>query len=102
MSVMVSGSGPSSRRLPASTNGTLFFTHSYITPDFRRAAFHRTFDATRVIDGVDGAHVIAMAVLGLAAVGQANAERGAEQRGFDIVNAERVAAEDGIDPAARG
>src|SRR5579883_323664 len=34
MSVMVSGSGPSSRRLPASTNGTFAFTHSYRMPEF--------------------------------------------------------------------
>ena len=33
-SITVSGSGPSSRMLPASTNSTLFFTHSYMTPDF--------------------------------------------------------------------
>src|SRR5574340_791805 len=36
MSVMVSGSGPSSRRLPANTNGTPCFTHSYSTPEVSR------------------------------------------------------------------
>src|SRR5665213_881255 len=36
ISVMVSGRGPSSRRLPASTKGILLRTHSNITPDFRR------------------------------------------------------------------
>ena len=36
MSVMVSGSGPSSRRLPASTNGMPAFTHSYMMPLVRR------------------------------------------------------------------
>src|SRR5579872_4816472 len=36
ISVMVSGSGPSSRRLPASTKGIFAFTHSYRTPDSRR------------------------------------------------------------------
>ncbi len=36
MSVMVSGKGPSSRRLPASTKGTRARTHSYITPRVSR------------------------------------------------------------------
>src|SRR5262249_53486368 len=44
-------------------------------------------------DGVNGAHVIAMAVLLLTAIGHADTERGAEQRGFDIVHTQRVAAQ---------
>ncbi len=53
-----------------------------------------------MVDGVDGAHVIAMAVLFLAAIGEADAERSAEQRRFDIVHAERVAGEHGLHEAA--
>ena len=41
-----------------------------------------------------------MAVLLLPSVGEAHAERGAEQRRFDIVHAERVAAQHGMHPAA--
>ena len=93
MSVMVSGSGPSSRRLPASTNGTFAFTHSYRMPALQPAGFHRLRHRARVIDGVDGAHVVAVPVLLLPAVGQADAERGAEQRRLHIVHAQRVAAE---------
>jgi hypothetical protein len=78
MSVMVSGRGPSSRRLPASTNGTLFLTHSYMMPA-GACRFPPPRDAAGVVDGVDGAHVIAVAVLFLAAVGEPDAERGAEQ-----------------------
>ena len=62
-------------------------------PDLQAAGLHGLAHAARMINGVDGAHVIAMAVLFLAAIGQAHAERSAEQRGFDIVDAERVAAE---------
>ena len=65
---------------------------------FQPAALHRARDAARVVDRVDGAHVIAMAVLGLAAIRQADAERRAEQRGFDIVHAQRVAAQHRVDP----
>ena len=93
MSVIVSGSGPSSRRLPASTNGTLRFHALVHDAAFQTPALDRLRDAAGVVDGVDGAHVIAVAVLFLAAVGQADAERRAEQRGFDIVHAERVARE---------
>ena len=57
-------------------------------------------DAAGMIDRVDGAHVIAVAVLFLPAVAQADAERGAEQRGFDVVNAQRVAAEQRLHAAA--
>ena len=78
MSVIVSGSGPSSRRLPASTNGTLFFTHSYMMPLVKPPALHRAFDAAAVVDRIDGAHVIAVAVFFLPSVGQPHAERCAE------------------------
>ena len=101
MSVTVSGSGPSSRRLPARTNGTLFRTHSYMMPLVSRPASTAPLNAAVVIDGIDGAHVIAMAVLFLPPVGEANAERGAEQRGLDVVHAERIAAEQRMDIAVR-
>ena len=58
---------------------------------FQLAGFHGLGDAARVINRVDGAHVVAMAVLLLAAVALAHAERSAQQRGFNIVHAERVA-----------
>ena len=71
-----------------------------MTPRVQASGFDGLAHAAGVIDGVDGAHVIAMAVLFLAAVGQAHAQRGAEQRGFDIVHAQRIAAEQGLHQAA--
>src|SRR5215472_7038851 len=56
--------------------------------------------AARAIDRVDGAHVIAVAVLLLAAVAEAHAKGGAEERGLDIVHAQRVAAQHAVNPAA--
>ena len=68
---------------------------------FQPAAFHGAAYAAGVVNRIDGAHVIAMAMLGLAPVCQTDAERGAEQSRFDVVNAEGVAAEHGIHPARR-
>ena len=102
MSVMVSGSGPSSRKLPASTNGTPALTHSYMMPAVQPSRLHRAANAARMIDGIDGAHVIAMPVLFLAAVRLAHAQRCAQQRGLDIVHAQRVAAQQRTAPSRRG
>jgi len=44
-------------------------------------------DSTALVDGVDGAHVVAMAVLLLASVAEAQTERGAEEGGFHVVDA---------------
>ena len=97
---MVSGSGPSSRRLPASTKGTSR-SHAFVHHAARQASgLDGLGDAAGMIDGVDGAHVIAMAMLFLAAVGLADAERGAEQSRFNIVDAERVAGQQRLHPAA--
>ena len=100
ISVMVSGSGPSSRRLPASTNGTLFFTHSYITPAGQTSSFHRAFDISAVIDRVDGAHVIAVSVFFLPSIRQPHAERSAQQCRLNVVHAKRVSAQQSLDIAA--
>ena len=68
-------------------------------PLLQPPAFHRAANAAAMVDGVDGAHVIAMAVLFLPPVALADAERSAEQRRFDIVHAQRVAAEQRADVA---
>ena len=64
------------------------------------AGAHRFGYRTRAVNGVDGAHVVAVPVLLLAPVGKPHAERGAEQRGFDIVHAQGVAAQHGVNPVA--
>ncbi len=46
-----------------------------------------------MIDGIDGAHVIAMTVLFLTPVALPNTERGSQQRGLDIMNAQGVSAQ---------
>lgn len=56
-------------------------------------------DAAGVIDGVDGAHVVAVAVLFETTVVHADAEGGAEESGFDVVDGEGVAAEQSVDEA---
>ena len=102
MSVMVSGNGPSSRRLPASTNGTSGVHALVQDAGAQAAAFHGLAHRPGMVDGVDGAHVIAMAVLLLAAVGEAHPERSAEQRRLHIVDAQGVAAEHALARIRRG
>ena len=68
--------------------------HAFVEDAARQApGFDRLAHAAGMINGVDGAHVIAMAVLFLPSVGQAHAQRGAEQRRLRVVYAQRVAAE---------
>ena len=67
---------------PASPAGTPPFPWQ---PGFNRAA-----NASGVIDGVDGAHVVAMAMLGLASIGLADSERRAEERRLNVVHAQRI------------
>ena len=96
---MVSGRGPSSRRLPASTKGTPAL-HAFVEDaGAQTAALDGLAHGAGAVNGVDGAHVVAVPVLVLAAIGEAHAERGAEQRGFDVVDAQGVAAEQGLHPA---
>ena len=63
------------------------------------AGIDGALNAAGVIDGVDGAHVIAVAVFFQAAVDDADAEGSAEEGGFNVMNGEGVATEKGIDPA---
>lgn len=65
----------------------------------KAAGFDCAGDAAGLVDGVDGAHVVAVAVFFEAAVGDADAEGGAEQGRFDVMNGEGVAGEHGVDPA---
>ncbi len=60
----------------------------------------RLRNASGMIDRIDGAHVIAVAMLFLAAVGGADSEGGSKQRRFDVVNGERVAGQQCVDPSA--
>ena len=64
------------------------------------AAFHGLAHRPGMVDSVDGAHVIAMAVFLLATVGEADAQRSAEERRFGIVDAKGIAAEQGVDESA--
>ena len=63
MSVTVSTIGPSSRMLPARTKSTPARTHSTMTPARQHAGLDRRPDAAGAVDGVDGAHVVAVAAL---------------------------------------
>src|SRR5580658_11336557 len=56
-------------------------------------ALYRPAYATAIVDGVDGAHMIAMAVLFLPPVALSNPKRSAEQGRFDIVHAQRISAQ---------
>ena len=59
----------------------------------QHAGLDRAADAAGAPHGVDRAHVIAMAVLDGMAGRQIDAERGARERHFDVVDGERVARE---------
>ena len=100
MSVMVSGRGPSSRRLPASTKG-LPPSRTHTSRRGSGVPIPPPWRSARVIDGVDGAHVIAMPVLFLPAVALAHAQRSAQQRRLDIVHAQRVSRQQRLHPAPR-
>ncbi len=52
-----------------------------------------------MIDRIDGAHMIAMPVLFLAAVALPDTERGSEQCCFDVVHTQRVSAQQRADVA---
>jgi len=56
-------------------------------------------DGAGVIDDIDGAHVVAMAVLSLPAVGDADAKRRSNDRRFDVVDSKGIARQQGIHPA---
>ena len=71
--------------------------HHAATEDAR---FHGGANAAGAVDGVDCAHVMAMAAVHRNARLLVDAERRAEQRELGIVDRERIAGEHGVDPAA--
>ena len=99
-SVIVSGSGPSSRIDPPSTNGTPARTHSNITPPRHEPGLHRGGDRPVPADLVDHPQVVAVAALGRRALGHRDAERRAEHVRLHVVGGEPVAGEQHLDPAA--
>ena len=95
--MIVSGSGPSSRMLPARTYSTPWRMHSYITPDVSTPCSTACFQAAGLADRVDRPHVVPMPAFdGLAGL-EVDAERGAEQRLLDVVNGQGVAGEQDVD-----
>ena len=73
--------------------------HSYITPDVSTPCSTACAQAAGAADGVDGAHVMAMAAFDRLAGFEIDAERGAEERLLDVVHGERVAGEQHVDVA---
>jgi hypothetical protein len=65
---------------------------------FEASAFDGLANIACPVDGIDGTHVIAVAMFFLAAIGSANTERCAVKGGFDVVNSQRISGKDGIDP----
>ena len=63
------------------------------------AGFDGAGNAAGTAHGVDGAHVIAMAVLDRMAATEIDAERSAGQRDLDVVHRERVTREEDVDVA---
>ena len=98
-SVWTSGSGPSSRTEPTSTNGLPAVTIACITPAVEHALLDRGRDRPAAADRVDGPDVVLVAVLDALAVREVDAERGAVQRRLDVVGGERVAGEQHVDVA---
>ena len=60
---------------------------------FETPLFDGAADAAAVVHRIDGAHVIAVAVLFLAPVRHADSKRRAKQSGLHVVNTERVTAQ---------
>src|SRR6185312_5221988 len=61
------------------------------------AGVHRGLDRPGGADGVDRADVVLVTVRHAGALRQVDAERGAEQRGLDVVGGQRVAGEQAVD-----
>src|SRR6266545_6198959 len=91
-SVIVSGSGPSSRTDPPSTTSTPCSTQACMIPDVSTpCSTALAIEPQR--HGVEGADVMLVAVLDADALQQVHAERGAVQGALDVVGGERVAGE---------
>ena len=119
VSVMTSGSGPSSRILPANTMSTCLWTQEAMTPSRinpdstarvrlpgNRAlsgkifdGFHRACEAAGVPDAVDGAKVMLMAMGHGAPGAQAVSQGCAEETGFHVVRGQGVSAKQDVDEA---
>ena len=97
---MTSGSGPSSRMLPASRKSTLCFTHSYMMPLLSTPASTACADAAEAADAVDRPQVMLVAGFDDVAAVEAHAEAGAEQGLLDVVRGQGVAGEQPVDVAA--
>jgi hypothetical protein len=89
-SILVSGRGPSSRMEPAREKGTLFFTHSYITPASQDPLLDGVGNAAMATDGVDGPQVVAVPTPHRGALLHIYTEGGAQQGLLDIVDCDRI------------
>ena len=97
-SVITSGSGPSSRIEPVSTNGILCFTHSYMIPSVMiPCSTALAIDPARA-HHVDRAHVQPVTALRDLA-GVRHAERRAVDRRLDVVHGDGVSGEQRADVA---
>ena len=95
----MSGSGPSSRMLPASTYVDVVADALVHHARRQHALLDRLLQPAGAADGVDRAHVVAMPALDRLAGVEIDAERGAEERLLDVVNGERVAGQQDVDVA---
>ena len=102
MSVITSGSGPSSRMQPASTNGTSSLTHSYMMPLLSTPVLDGRADAAQPADRVDGPQVVLVAVLDRHAAVERDAQAGAVEGLLDVVRGQGVAGEEDVEIARRG
>jgi hypothetical protein len=102
MSVTVSGIGPSSRTLPARTNGTPARTHSYITQHRQHTRLGRRGDAAGAVDRVDRAHVMPMAARYRCARLEIHARADVPNSACDdVVHRQRVAGQHDVTNPAR-
>ena len=97
--MITSGSGPSSRMLPASRKSTPWRTHSYMMPRGEHAAFDRLADPAGAANAVDRAQVMFVARLGQVAAIEIDAQAGAEEGLLDVVRGQGVAGEEHVDIA---
>ncbi len=99
MSVIVSGRGPSSRRLSGQNEGHFGLDAFVHHTAGETSGFHRFCDTSGMVDRVNGTHMIAMPMFFLAAIRLADTQGRAEQGGFNIVNAQGISAQQGLNPA---